>query len=74
MYGTLQLESVRFQSGIWAERILIAHEGNWMDATSMSFNKDYENYEDVQQDSGDGLRFVGKEYSKLLGRSFPFTK
>lgn len=70
VYGTFQLESVQLQPGIWAERILIAHEGNWMDATRMRFYKDYENYEDIQQDLGDGLRLVGKEYSKLLGRSF----
>lgn len=70
VYGTFQLESVMLQPGIRAERILIAHEGNWTDATTMRFYKDYENYEDVQQDLGDGLKFVGKEYSKLLNRSF----
>lgn len=70
VYGTFQLESALLQPGIWAERILIAHEGDWMDAARMRFYKGYENYEDVQQDLGDGLKFVGKEYSKLLNRSF----
>lgn len=70
VYGTFQLESGLLQPGILAERILIAHEGDWMDAARMRFYKGYENYEDVQQDLGDGLKFVGKEYSKLLDRSF----
>lgn len=70
VYGTFQLESALLQPGIWAERILIAHEGDWMDAARMRFYKGYENYEEVQQDLGDGLKFVGKEYSKLLNRSF----
>lgn len=69
VYGTFQLESMQLQPGIWAERILIAHEGNWIDSSVMMAYREYANYEDVQQDLGDGLRFVGKEYSKLFNRS-----
>lgn len=50
-------------------KLLVAHEGNWLDERGMSFYPDYELYEDVQKDLGKGLRFIKKEYSKLLKRS-----
>ena len=36
----------------------------------MDFYGEYKNYEDAQKDLGSGLKFVGKEYSNLLNRSF----
>lgn len=51
------------------ERILVSHEGNWIDSDGMLCYPEYELYEDVQKGLGKGLTFVKKEYSELLKRS-----
>lgn len=51
------------------ERVLVAHEGHWVDSDGMLCHPEYELYEDVQKGLGKGLTFVKKEYSELLKRS-----
>jgi len=70
VYGTFRLESNVTQQGQLIDRILIAHEGDWLSPFAMLCREGYDNYEDVQEDLGDGFKFVGKEYSNLLNRSF----
>ena len=61
--GIFQIESTLLQSGTRSETILVAHEGNRIDLYLMDFYGEYKNYEDAQKDLGDGLKFIGKEYS-----------
>lgn len=51
------------------ERVLVAHEGHWVDSDGMFCYPEYELYEDVQKGLGKGLTFVKKEYSEFLKRS-----
>ena len=51
------------------EKVLVAHEGHWIDSNGMRCNPVYELYEDVQKDLGKGLTFIKKEYSEFLKRS-----
>lgn len=51
------------------DKVLVAHEGHWIDKDGMICHKEYELYEDVQKDLGKGLTFVKKEYSEILKRS-----
>ena len=51
------------------DKVLVAHEGHWIDTDGMICHKEYELYEDVQKDLGKGLTFIKKEYSEILKRS-----
>ena len=51
------------------DKVLVAHEGHWIDTDGMICHKEYELYEDVQKDLGKGLTFIKKEYSEILNRS-----
>lgn len=51
------------------DKVLVAHEGHWIDIDGMICHKEYELYEDVQKDLGKGLTFIKKEYSEFLNRS-----
>ena len=51
------------------DKILVAHEGHWVDSGGMICHPEYEHYEDVQKDLGKGLTFIKKEYSEFLKRS-----
>ncbi len=51
------------------DKVLVAHEGHWIDTDGMICHKEYEHYEDVQKDLGKGLTFIKKEYSEILKRS-----
>lgn len=51
------------------DKVLVAHEGHWIDSKDMMFHRKYEFYEDAQKDLGKGLTFIKKEYSEFLKRS-----
>lgn len=52
------------------ERIIVAHEGDWIGPYGMGCHKEFETYEQVQDSLGEGLSFVQKEYSNLQHQSF----
>ncbi len=51
------------------DKVLVAHEGDWIDSRGMICHPEYEHYEDVQKELGKGLSFISKEYSAILNRS-----
>ena len=69
IYASFRIERNALPNGNSFEKLLIAHEGNWIDSDGMFCYPEYKFYEDVQKDLGKGLTFVKKEYSELLKRS-----
>ena len=51
------------------ERIIVAREGNWMATMSALLPFGSNNHESVQARHGSGLKFLAKEYSKVMNRS-----
>lgn len=68
-YAFFEIKRGMLPNGKMFERILVSHEGNWIDSNGMICHPDYKLYEDVQAALGKGLTFVKKEYSKLMNRS-----
>ena len=68
-YAMFQIERKMLPNGNRFERLLVAHEGDWIGEYGMICYPEYKAYEDVQTDLGKGLVFVNKEYSELLRRS-----
>ena len=64
-----QIERKMLPNGNSFERLLVAHEGDWIGEYGMICYPEYKAYEDVQTALGKGLVFVNKEYSELLRRS-----
>ena len=68
-YASFQIERKMLPNGNSFEKLLVAHEGDWIGEYGMICYPEYKAYEDVQTALGKGLVFVNKEYSELLGRS-----
>lgn len=68
-YAMFRIARKMLPNGNSFEKLLVAHEGHWIDEAGMICHPKYKFYEDVQADLGKGLTFVKKEYSELLRRS-----
>ena len=68
-YASFQIERKMLPNGNRFERLLVAHEGDWIGENGMMCYPEYKFYEDVQTALGKGLVFVNKEYSDLLRRT-----
>ena len=68
-YAMFQIERKMLPNGNSFEKLLVAHEGDWIGEYGMICYPEYKAYEDVQTALGKGLVFVNKEYSELLRRS-----
>lgn len=49
--------------------VIVAHEGDWTGSEAMACHRHYPTYEAVQAWLGNGFRFRGKEYVRLIDRS-----
>lgn len=68
-YALFSIKREILPNGEGFDKILVAHEGHWIDSDGMICHPEYEHYEDVQKDLGKGLTFIKKEYSEFLKRS-----
>jgi hypothetical protein len=60
----INVHLANFLFGVKLERIIVAHEGDWT-----NWDNPTRTYEAVQEQLGYGLKFISKEYSKLLDRT-----
>jgi len=70
IYAQFEIKPGVLPNGRTMERIMVTHEGNWIGTDGMGCHSEYEYYEDVQEDLGQGLTFVKKEYSETMNDSF----
>ena len=68
-YALFSIKREILPNGEDFDKILVAHEGRWVDSDGMICHPEYEHYEDVQKDLGKGLTFIRKEYSENRKRS-----
>lgn len=59
LYGIFKINRKALPNGREFKHVLVSFEGNWVDRKDIY---EYEHYEDVQQDQGNGLCFCHKEY------------
>ena len=73
-YALFEIMAGGLPDGSLLERIIVAHEGKWIEEDGMICHPEFQLYEDVQKKMGTGLFFKGKEYSDILNRSiFEFS-
>ncbi len=73
-YARFKIKRHPLPDGRSLNRIIVAHEGDWLSDDAMTCHEEYDAYEDVQTDLGNGLVFIAKEYSQLMSRSlFSFS-
>lgn len=73
-YARFKIKRGYLPDGRLLNRIIVAHEGDWLSDDAMMCHKGYDTYEDVQTSLGNGLVFISKEYSQLMSRSlFSFS-
>lgn len=68
-YASFEINRELLPNGNCFEKLLVAHEGRWLDEDGMFCHPEYKFYEDVQKGLGIGLTFVKKEYSEFLNRT-----
>lgn len=68
-YAKFRIKRGQLPNGRALERIIVAHEGNWIEANEIWSYREYDSYDDVQNKLGNGLSFIAKEFSKVLNRS-----
>lgn len=69
IYARFQINRKELPNGNKFNKLLVAHEGNWTTEESMYCHPDYKNYEDVQNELGQGLVFSRKGFSRINKRS-----
>lgn len=68
-YARFRIRRGALPNGRWLDRIIVAHEGDWISEDAMECHSEYRAYEDVQKALGTELVFTSKEYSQILHRS-----
>ncbi len=68
-YALFEIKRNDLPDGTAFNKILLAHEGDWLNQEGMSCHTEYRRYEDVQEDLGRGLIFKRKGLSKINRRS-----
>lgn len=68
-YAKFRIKRGQLPNGRTLERIIVAHEGNWIEANGIWSYREYDSYDEVQNKLGNGLSFIAKEFSKVLNRS-----
>lgn len=68
-YARFKIKRGVLPNGRLLDRIIVAHEGDWVSEDAMLCHEEYRAYEDVQKALGTELVFTAKEYSRILRRS-----
>lgn len=64
-----EIDKDKMPDSLLIDKIIVSHEGDWLDEDAMICHRPYRNYEDVQAFLGKGLWFLRKWYSPEDNRS-----